>query len=166
GAFFTQAVAMFLNNGAWLAFWTLFFSTFPVVRGWTAMDVVTLWAIASAGFGLAHAFCGNVHVLATTISRGRLDAWLLYPRALLPHMVLGKMSATAVGDAMFGYFVYLAFVRPDLQHFLLFVFLTWSVAILFLGFSIAAGSLAFFLGNAETLYEQLFFSMVTFSTYP
>ncbi|MBX9696350.1 MAG: ABC transporter permease [Cyanobacteria bacterium] len=60
----------------------------------------------------------------------------------------------------------MVFVHPDLPHFLLFTELTISVAILFLGFSIMAGSLAFFLGNAETLYEQLFFSMITFSTYP
>ncbi len=166
GAFIAQAAAMFLNNGAWLAYWTLFFTTFPVIRGWTVSDVITLWAITTAGFGLAHTFCGNAHVLATIISRGKLDAWLLYPRALLPHLVLGRMSATAIGDAIFGYFIYIVLIRPDWPHFLLFTELTLSVAILFLGFSIGAGSLAFFLGNAEILYEQMFFSMVTFSTYP
>ena len=47
------------------------------------------------------------------IARGQLDAWMLYPRALLPHMLLGRMNATAWGDALFGYVVYLALVRPE-----------------------------------------------------
>lgn len=166
GAFLSQAGAMFLNNSAWLIFWILFFTKFPVVRGATQTDLVTLWAIAAGGFGLAHAVCYNAAILPSIIARGQLDVWLLYPRAVLPHLLLGKMSASAIGDAIFGYAIYIVLVKPDLPHFTLFVFLTLSVAILFIGFGMVAGSLGFFVGNAETLSEQWFFSMITFSTYP
>ena len=91
GAFVSQALAMFLNNGTWLAFWMLFFSRFPVIKGWEQSDVVTLWAISAAGFGLGNAFCWNLHNLAAMVSRGELDVWMLYPRALIPHLALGKM---------------------------------------------------------------------------
>ena len=91
---------------------------------------------------------------------------MLYPRALLPHILLGRMSATAWGDAIFGYVIYLIFIKPDLQHFSLFVALTVSVAFLFVGFSIFTGSLTFFLGNSESLAEQWRYAMITFSTYP
>lgn len=164
--FISQAGAMFLNNGAWLIFWVLFFSKFQVVRGATQDDLVTLWAIASGGFGLAHAVCFNAWLLSSIITKGQIDVWLLYPRAVLPHLLLGKMSATAIGDALFGYGVFLIFIRPDLPHFVLFVLLTLSVAVLFIGFGILTGSLAFFVGNSETPSEQLNFSLITFSTYP
>lgn len=101
GAFISQLLAMFLNNSTWLAFWLLFFSRFPVVRGWSAPDVITLWAVCAAGFGLANAIFWNLHGLASMVAKGQLDVWLLYPRALLPHLALGKMSATALGDLSF-----------------------------------------------------------------
>jgi ABC-2 type transport system permease protein len=85
---------------------------------------------------------------------------------LLPHMLLGKMNATAWGDALFGYVVYFVFVRPDLTHALLFIGLTLACALLFVGFSLLAGSLSFFLGNAAGLSEQWRIAMLTFSTYP
>lgn len=166
GAFISQVAAMFLNDGVWVVFWTLFFTRFPVLRGWNIDDLITIWAISAAGFGLAHAIYGNGLMLASLIAQGQLDVWMLYPRALLPHLLLGRMTATAWGDALFGYAVYLAFVRPDLGHLLLFVALTLSTAMLFVGFSVLGGSLSFFLGNAGGLADQWRFAMLTFSTYP
>lgn len=166
GAFLSQVFAMFLNDLVWLLFWLLFFTRFPVLRGWTAADVLTLWAIAAAGFGLATALFGNVNVLPSLIAQGQLDGWMLYPRALLPHMLLGRMSAMSWGDFLFGFVVYGLFVRPDLPHLLLFCALTLSVALLFLGMGVITGSLSFFLGNATALAEQWRFAMLTFSTYP
>jgi ABC-2 type transport system permease protein len=166
GAFISQVAAMFLNDGVWVIFWVLFFTRFPVLRGWAVGDVITIWALATSGFGLSFAIYGNMLYLATLIAQGQLDVWMLYPRALLPHMLLGKMNATAWGDALFGYTVYFAFVRPDLTHALLFVGLSLSVALLFIGFGVLAGSLSFFLGNATGLSEQWRIAMLTFSTYP
>ena len=166
GAFLSQMLAMFVNNIVWVVFWAIFFHRFPVLHGWGVNDVITLWAIAAAGFGLAHAVCGNALYLPALIARGQLDVWMLYPRRLLSHVLLGRISATCCGDVLFGFFVYLGFVRPDWLHLLLFLFLTLAVAFLFVGFSILTGSLTFFLGNAEGLAEQWRISMITFSTYP
>jgi ABC-2 type transport system permease protein len=85
---------------------------------------------------------------------------------LLPHLILGKSSATAWGDALFGYGVYFVFVRPDFAHIILFICLSLIVACSFVGFSVLTGSLSFYLGNAEGLAEQWRFSLITFSTYP
>lgn len=166
GAFIAQVAAMFLNDGVWVVFWALFFTRFPVLRGWAITDVITVWAIAAAGFGLAHAIYGNVLTLAGLIAQGQLDAWMLYPRALLPHLLLGRMNASAWGDVLFGYAVYLGFVRPDLPHLLLFIALSLSTSVVFVGFGVLTGSLSFFLGNAASLAEQWRFAMLTFSTYP
>jgi len=166
GAFISQALAMAVNDFVWIVFWTLFFTRFPVLKGWDVKDVLTIWGLAATGFGLAATFCGNARVLASLVVQGQLDAWMLYPRRLLPHLVLGKMSASAWGDVVFGYAVYIFFVRPDAAHVLLFVLLSLSAALVFVGFFILAGSLSFFVGNAEVLAEQWTMILVTFSTYP
>jgi ABC-2 type transport system permease protein len=166
GAFVWQVAAMFINDGVWVVFWVLFFTRFPVLRGWTAQDVITLWALTASGFGLAHAIYGNTLQLAGLIAQGQLDVWMLYPRALLPHMLLGRMSATAWGDLLFGLVVYVAFVRPDAPHLLLFLLLVCSVALLFVGFGVLSGSLTFFVGNGAALADQWRIALITFSTYP
>jgi ABC-2 type transport system permease protein len=166
GAFVSQAGAMIFNDCCWVAFWSFFFTNFQVVNGWGSAEIITLWAMSAAGYGLGHALFGNSLHLSGMIARGELDAWLLYPRTLLPHIVLGRMNVSSVGDAIFGYAVYLAFARPDAPHLLMFVFLTFSIALLFVSFTVITASLSFFLGNAESLSEQWRFAMVTFSTYP
>ena len=166
GAFFMQVAAMFFNDCVWVIFWTVFFTRFPILEGWDVRDVITVWAIAASGFGLAHAIFGNTLYLATLIAQGQLDVWMLYPRALLPHLLLGRMDATSWGDALFGFVVYVAYVRPDPQHLILFTGLTLPAAILFVGFGVLSGSLGFYLGNSAILTEQWRFAMITFSTYP
>jgi len=166
GAFLSEALAMFINDGSWVAFWILFFRRFQVLNGWNLNDVLTVWAITTAGFGIAHAIMGNAWHLASVIMNGQLDVWMLYPRPVLPHLLLGRTIASAWGDAAFGYVVYLALVRPDTVHFLIFVVLSISVAVVFVGFSVLSASLAFYLGNAITLAEQWRFAVISFSTYP
>ncbi len=166
GAFISQMVAMFINDFVWIAFWCLFFTRFPVVKGWGVNDVITLWAIAASGFGVAHMVMGNALTLPGIIMKGELDSWLLYPRAVLPHLLLGRSSASSWGDALFGIVVYAIFVKPDLPHFCLFLALICSVAVLFVGFSVFTGSLAFFMGSADSVSTQLRIAMITFSTYP
>lgn len=165
-AFCSQVGAMFINDCFWLGFWTTFFKRFPVLNDWSSAEVVTLWSVVAAGFGIAHGFFGNAIALPGLIMRGGLDSWMLYPRALLPHLLLGKTHVTSWGDVVFGIVAYLVLVRPDLPHMILFAILLICVSICFVGFSVLSGSLGFFVGNAEALAEQWRFSLISFSTYP
>lgn len=165
-AFWWQVGGMFINNTMWVVFWVLFFTRFPVLRGWTINDVITVWALAASGFGLSASIAGNSLTLANLIAQGQLDVWMLYPRKLLPHLLLGRMSIFSIGDALFGFVVYIVMIRPDLPHLVLFILLVFSTAFLFLGFSILTGSLSFYLGNASALADQWRFAMITFGTYP
>jgi len=63
GAFFSQVASMFLNDGVWVLFWILFFKRFPVIHGWQVTDVISLWAILTAGFGLAFGLTGRPRLL-------------------------------------------------------------------------------------------------------
>ncbi len=166
GAFWSQVLGMVLNNCVWIVFWTIFFKRFENLGGWTVQDVLTVWSISAGGYGLAYSICGNALSLAGMISRGQLDAWMLYPRALLSHILVGRMSATACGDILFAVIIYGFFVKPDLVHFLWFCVLVVSAAIVFVGFSVLTSCLSFFVGNAEGLAETSRFALVTFSTYP
>lgn len=166
GAFISQVAAMFLNDGVWVVFWVLFFKKFPVVHGWTVIDVISLWAIVTAGFGLAHGVMGNAIYIASTVAQGEIDGWLLQPRAVLPHLLLGRSVPSAWGDALFGYAVYLGFVRPDWKSALTFALLSVTTGIAFIGFGVMTGSLSFFIGNVESLAEQWRHTMISFSTYP
>jgi ABC-2 type transport system permease protein len=166
GAFFSQVAAMFINDGVWVLFWILFFKRFPVLHGWQVEDVIGLWAILTAGFGLAFGLMGNTLSIASIIAQGELDGWLLQPRAVLPHMLLGRSAPSAWGDALFGYVVYVGFVRPDWQHMVAFVFLSLAVGVVFIGFGVLSGSLSFFIGNAGALADQWRNTMISFATYP
>lgn len=167
GAFICEALAMFVNDGVWVIFWMFFFRRFPVLHGWTLLDVLSLWAISTAGYGLAYAVMGNAHrQLATLISQGDLDLWLLQPRPVLPHLLLGRTIPTAWGDGLFGFVIYLAFVKPSFQQALMFAVLTIVVAVAFVGIGVLAGSLSFYLGNATMVADQWLNIVITFSTYP
>ena len=165
-AFLSQVIAMFINDGIWVVFWVVFFDRFPVLRGWTREDVITVWAITAAGFGLAFALFGNSLWLATYITQGQLDSWLLYPRPVLPHLLVGKMLTSSWGDMLFGYITYILFVHPSLPQLFMFVCLSFAVAILFVGFCVLVSSLAFFLGNSIAILDQGVNALITFSTYP
>jgi ABC-2 type transport system permease protein len=167
GAFYSQIAAMFINDGAWVVFWLLFFTRFQVLHGWSLKDVMSLWAVTTAGFGIAYGFMGNAHRrLALYIAQGELDLWLLHPRAVLPHLLLGSTIPSAWGDAMFGYVIYFGFVRPNVQQALMFAVLSIVVAVVFIGFGVMTGSLSFYLGNASTLSDQWRDISITFATYP
>src|SRR5262249_23033449 len=98
--------------------------------------------------------------------QGEIDVWLSHPRAVLPHLLLGRSVPSAWGDAAFGYAIYFAFIRPDPLRMILFVVLTFVVAVAFVGLGVMAGSLGFYIGNASAFSEQWRFAVITFSTYP
>lgn len=165
-AFFWQIVSMAINDSIWLFFWLFFFDRFPVLGNWQQKDVIAMWSVLAAGYGLGTALAGNSNNIATLILKGELDSWLSYPRAVLPHLLFGRMSVSSWGDFLFGTVAYIALAHPSFENFLLFAFLLPVVALTVVGFSVAVGSLGFFLGSAETISENLRFALITFGTYP
>ncbi len=165
-SFVTRVLGMLLNDCMWLAFWVLYFTRFPALSGWERNDVVALWAVTAFGFGIAYSLFGNSRSLARIIVNGDLDFYLVYPKDVLLHVLCSKMDVTALGDALFGPLVYFSIVRPGPGRAVLFFLSGLAVAAVFLGFTVIAHSLAFFIGNSETLASQLFDAMVAFATYP
>jgi len=165
-SFVGRVFGMVLNDLMWMAFWIIYFDRFPVVQGWHKADVLTLWCVCELGYGLAHGIFGNASNLAGIIVRGDLDFYLVYPRNVLVHTLISRMNSTALGDTLLGPIAFLLLVRPTGAQFACFVLSGILAAGLFLGFTVLAHSIAFFIGNSESLSEQITGSLIHFSTYP
>jgi len=158
---------MALNDMMWIIFWTLFFSRFPALRGWTLDDVVTMWAVVATGFGIATGFFGNCRAEGVrVIVSGRMDYYLSLPRNVVLHYLGGSISVAAFGDILFGVLAYALAVQPAPARWPLFILLALAVAVIMLSFGLLLNSLAFWIGNSEGLGQQILNVMITFSTYP
>lgn len=165
-SFVSQVFAMLLNDIIWLVFWLAYFGSFPLVAGWGRNDVVTLWAVVAAGYGLGTGLFGKATNLASMIARGQLDVYLSLPKPVLLHTLISQMNLTAPGDVLFGLAAYTWIVQPSLAQFGLWVFCVVTSALLFVAFIVVTQSLAFWLGNAEGLAQQCLNALINFSTYP
>src|SRR5437016_12658343 len=75
-AFWASVFSMALNDLMWIVFWSIFFTRFPAVRGYELRDVLTIWAIAALGYGVALGIFGNAWYYAALVAEGRLDFYL------------------------------------------------------------------------------------------
>jgi ABC-2 type transport system permease protein len=150
----------------WLSFWIAFYDRFPAVHGWQRAQVVGLWAVVATSFGLATAVFGNLLRLAGTITRGELDFFLALPRPVLLHVLISRMSVSAWGDVLFGVAAFALLAQPGAREWLLFAVLCVSNAGIFLGFAVCAGSLAFWMSEAEGASTHVVNMLISFSTQP
>lgn len=165
-SFISQVVGMFLNDGLWVVFWWLYFTKFPVVKGWEREDVLLLWAVVTLAYGLATGIFGNSNRLASLIAQGQLDYYLSLPKDPLLHILISRMSVNAWGDLLFGPVVFFAFVPLTPSKVVTYFAVSILAAVVLASFAVLVHSLAFFIGNAEHLAGELFMSMIHFSTYP
>lgn len=165
-AFFVQVVSMFSADCLWLFFWWTYFRQFPIVHGWQNTNIVILWAVSAAGFGMCTGIFGNARFLSSIIMNGSLDAYLGMPRYALLHVCIATSDPTSWGDVLFGFGAFIVLLHPDLWHILLFVLLVVHTCLIFTAFLVIFCSLAFFIGNTEGLVQQMFGALVSFSTYP
>jgi ABC-2 type transport system permease protein len=164
--FISQIFGMLANDIMWIVFWVLYFQRFPVIPGWGVEDVMMLWAVTGAGFGFAVGLFGNSNQLARILAGGELDYYLGLPKNVLLHVLVSRMDLAALGDILFGWGLFIVFLHPTPERIVLFGLMAVCSAAVMVGFLVAVGSLAFWLGNAEGLTMQLFNGIITMSTYP
>jgi ABC-2 type transport system permease protein len=164
--FASQVLSMLVNDLMWLTFWLAYFSRFPLVQGWGREQVATMWAVVAAGFGVGVTVAGNANFLAGLIARGQMDFYLALPRPVLPHALVSRMELTAPGDVLFGLLVFGVVAHPGAAQWALFAVLVLTTALIIVSFTVMAHSLAFWLGDAESLAMELWGALISFSTYP
>lgn len=165
-SFITQTIGMMLNNGVYFLFWVIFFDRFKEVRGWGLEEMLLLFGIVAAGFGLGTYLFGNVTTLAETIANGQLDYYLSLPRPVLLHVLASNSSSSGLGDFTYGILSFLLagqFAPDSLLRFALGVLFTMTI---FVSFLVLVQSLAFWTGSAQMLATQAINGLITFSIYP
>lgn len=166
-SFLSQIVGMVINDGIYFVFWLIFFDQFGTVRGYNTDEIYLLFSVVTFGFGLAHILAGNVGPhLAYLIAQGRLDYYLVFPRNLLVHVVFSRMMVAALGDLVFGLIAYLFTGLFEPLQILYFLLASILGALIFIAYGVIAGSLAFYMGNAQNASQQMWGAMVTFALYP
>src|SRR5688572_25636640 len=135
-SFWAQVFAMALNDAMWVTFWALFFSRFPVVRGYEFRDVIMLWSFGAVAFGLGTALCGGAWRYAGQVARGELDFYLVLPKPVLVHVMVSRMSVGAWGDVLFGFVCYLGLARPSWTELAMFLVLALVSAALFMAHAV------------------------------
>ncbi|UQZ86539.1 hypothetical protein SK3146_05832 [Paenibacillus konkukensis] len=165
-SFLLTAGMMVVNNAVWILFWGLYFQRFQVVQGWTFRDVAMMWAVSAGGFGLSAVLFGNAYRLASLVAAGQLDIYLAQPKPVLLHILISRMSVSAIGDILFSLILFALFGDLTPAGMLKFALALLLAMLIFLFFVVAAQTLAFYIGSAEGIGQQLFNGLLAFSTYP
>lgn len=165
-SFLLTAGMMMVNNIVWIVFWGLYFNRFQVLNGWELHDVMMLWAISAGGFGLMATFFGNASRIANIVATGQLDVYLAQPKPVLLHVLISRMSVSAIGDVLFALLIFAIFGDKSALGIVKFGLALTIAAVIFIFFTVIVNCLAFWIGNAEGLSFQLFNALLTFTTYP
>ena len=165
-SFLVQSVGMILNNGAFILFWLILFERIGDINGYGFREVMLLWSLTAAGYGMSEVFMGNGRFLSRIIYQGELDVYLLQPVPLLPNILCSRMNTSGWGDLTYGLFLF--FLTQELTAGKAGLFLLFSVmaALIFSSVNVFYNSLTFFLGNGESLASSAYNMVLTFATYP
>jgi ABC-2 type transport system permease protein len=161
-----QVVFMVLNNLTFFVFWWALMRHAPVLRGWRIGDVQVLFGIVAASFGLTMTLAGGVRYLGRFIEDGDLDTLLTQPHPVLLYALGLRSQPSGIGDFLSG----IAFIawsgQVSLDKAPLVALAILASAIVVLASGIVFFSLAFWLGNVDSLGRQLWELLITFSLYP
>lgn len=159
-----QAAFMLLNNLLFLSFWAVFFARFPSAGGWTLKDVALCYAIAATGYGLCAVLLGGLADLAPSVSSGRLDSWLLRPRAALAQGLVSRMRLSGFGDIATG--PVLLLLTGQTSRWAGFVAASLVAGLVLASFGVLCHSAAFWTGRADDMGSFGTMILVNFALHP
>jgi ABC-2 type transport system permease protein len=163
--FWTQVLAMVVNDVVWVVFWVLFFRRVGTVRGWNTQGVLLLWAILTTSGGIVLGILSNARRLGMLAADGGLDAALGLPVPPLAHLLVRRIETTNLGDIAFGIVLFAVAGRPTPGRAGIYLAGVAVAVMLFTGFLVATGSLAFFIGRSEG-GELGFHALLLLGSYP
>lgn len=165
-SFVLQVVFMIINDFMLLFFWWIIFTKVDDIGGWTFRNMITMQAVVAASYGLSASLFGNALRIPAMIVEGQLDYYLLLPREPLLHMLVSRSDISGLGDLAFGLIAFCVFTGATAGKLALFVLVIVAASVVFACYCVIVGSLAFFIGNAQTVSQQLTNAMITFGGYP
>ncbi|GEK35464.1 ABC transporter permease [Kurthia sibirica] len=164
--FIIQIVMMILNNALYFIFWIIFFETFTAVNGWDLSNMLLLFSIVTTGAGIAFIFFGNATRLSSLIEDGQMDYYITLPKNPLFYSISSRTSISAVGDVIFGVFIFFFLIEFNAHKLILWVICSILVAAILTAYVSILGTMAFWTGRAQVLSEQGINAIMTFAMYP
>lgn len=163
--FVTNVGFMVLNDASILVQWFILFQLREDVGGYTLREVLMLWGLVAASFGLSRILFARAFSLSDLIIKGKLDAFLVQPKNVLLSVLTSAASVSAIGDLLYGVILVCA-CRPGLGGFFLFLLFVMTGTVIFTAFGLLLGSLSFWFVRMEILQNQMIMGMVNFGSYP
>ncbi|MBQ9013759.1 MAG: ABC-2 family transporter protein [Bacilli bacterium] len=164
-SFILKVFMMMLNNSTFIIQWLVLFSLKDNFGGFVFKDVMLLWGISAASFGMSHLFFGGIGLLPSYIEEGKLDAYLVQPKSVLLMTSTSASEISALGDLLYGIIVALIFWHRPLDI-VLFIFFTILSCIIYTAFRIILSSITFWFLRAGDAAESIRSIYINFSLYP
>ncbi len=163
--FVTNIIFMMLNNATILVQWIILFHLREEVGGYTLKEIMLLWGMTAASYGLSHILFARVFFLPELVISGKLDAYLVQPKSVLLGIMTSATDISAIGDFLYGLLVIGIFGHQGRGLYLFPLFLITGTVI-FTAFALLMGSLSFWFVRMDMLGRQMMLGMVSFATYP
>lgn len=165
-AFWVSAGLMVVNNLLFFSTWWILLERFEQVEGWKLADIMCLFGISAAGYGVAVIFAGGLFDLARKVHDGELDTWLTQPKSVIVQALGSRTQMSGWGDLVSGAGMLALSGAVSWQSFPLVLIGVGCASATFVACGVAAHSIAFWLGRTHELSRALFEFTVTFSIYP
>ena len=163
--FVTNVVFMILNDAAILVQWFILFRLRGDIGGYTMKEVMLLWGLTAASFGLSRVLFTRVFSLPELIISGKLDSYLVQPKNVLLSVMTSATNISAIGDFLYGLILLVA-CGFSVSRLCLFLLFTVTGTIIITAFALFLGSLSFWFVRADMLGNQMVSGMISFMTYP
>lgn len=168
-AFGLQVFGMMLNDSAFLAVWTIFFTVFGTVNGWGGWDSLGLLGFGTITFGIAFTFFGGAPWINRYVADASLDCYILSPSTVLWRVLTSKTDIAAMGDAAFGALLLVVYAvkiqaTPDMIGMMVLAIIPGAA--LTVSMSILSQLPSFFMLDGDTVAMSIFKSFLSPSLYP
>lgn len=155
-----------------VSIWAVFQAT-RTIGGWTARQVLWLYAVSMSAFGLADMFVSSIEEIPEHIRTGRFDSYLLRPSPVLSSVIADGFELRRVGRAIPGLVTLtVMFVRPHTFGITHTSTLLWSGATVIVGFwiygalFIVTNSISFWLIDSREVANSFTYGGAAASHYP
>jgi ABC-2 type transport system permease protein len=166
GAFWLSVVLMFVNDLIFFSTWWILMARFGHVGGWRLDDMMCLYGITAAGFGLCVVVAGGINDLSRRIDEGDLDAFLTQPKSVLIQALASRTQPSGWGDISVGLGLFALSGKVQLETVPALLVGVLCGFVTFVACGIVAHSLAFWFGRTQTISRALWEFTLMFSMYP
>lgn len=163
--FVTNIIFMMLNNATILVQWVILFRLREEVGGYTMKEIMLLWGMTAASYGLSHVLFARAFSLPELIISGKLDAYLVQPKNVLLGVMTSATNVSAIGDFLYG-LVVIGIFCSGVSGLYLFPLFVLTGTVIFVAYALLLGSLSFWFVRMDMLSGQMMMGMTSFATYP